>query len=888
MAKKFFPRALSVGLSLAMCAGMVAPAFAASFKELQDVIDTKESLYAKDDEGNNTDEVRIGYDGGTVTLYEKVERGEDDAASIVVDEEVTIDLNGNDIDGNGKTGSVITVTGEDASLTLKDSTAETVTDDEGKEVYKSGAVTGGKAEFGGGVKVEHGAEFTMESGKIADNHSPTSEGGGVYVVDGSKFTMNGGEISGNTAKNNGGGVFVANYSQSPYNEAPSQFIMNGGKISGNVTGDDTNGAGGGVGAYGNKQDNDNVAVTINDGEITGNSTGANGGGIAVQNGALTMTGGTVSNNTVKNASGNGSGIYSFYSDVSIKNGTEIKNNTGAQYGGGIYASVGGSLTVEDSIISGNGAGYGGGVYVGGVKDATIKSNKITGNDATYGGGLAAYNSTIGMSGNNISNNNTSDRAGGVYADSGNGGATTINMDGDTISGNTTTKYGGGIYTYGANTTVNANGTTISGNKGASHGGGIAAFGGKLTITGGEISGHSVTTSGGGIYAQTAGTEITMDDVSITGNSVTAKNGTGGGVRLASGAALTMLGGIISGNTAISGAGVYSYNGATFTMNGGEITGNTAAASGGGVFNYTASFLMNSGKLYGNTAKGSGDDIYNDITNGGSISLIVAEDMGAKIDGETIDRWLWDAADARYKDNNYLIPSLTENAVLCLKAAPSQFFTVTVSNGYNDELILNEKLERNTAFPTIDDPTREGYTFTGWSMELPELVNGEINLVAQWEMIPVIEDPIDPVDPADTEEEVDDVAVPLASGPITRAQFIDYLWRHEGEPASDGVCTFTDVPEDHEFILALAWAEQNGVAVAYADGSFAPDELVTTDAVREFLGSFAQVFGTNAISVGELTTLSGEAGEAVLNCDEVLAEFFGEEYTPAEADGVTVK
>lgn len=84
-----------------------------------------------------------------------------------------------------------------------------------------------------------------------------------------------------------------------------------------------------------------------------------------------------------------------------------------------------------------------------------------------------------------------------------------------------------------------------------------------------------------------------------------------------------------------------------------------------------------------------------------------------------------------------------------------------------------------------------------------------------------------------------------------------------------------MPVDHEYVLALAWAEQNGVAVAYDDGSFEPDKLVTVAAVREFLGNFADVFGEQAVAAANLKSLTGADDEAVLNCDEVLAEFFGE-------------
>ena len=50
MAKKFFSKALSVGLSLALCATMVAPAFAATFKDIQNAIDSTE-LTGKSEDG---------------------------------------------------------------------------------------------------------------------------------------------------------------------------------------------------------------------------------------------------------------------------------------------------------------------------------------------------------------------------------------------------------------------------------------------------------------------------------------------------------------------------------------------------------------------------------------------------------------------------------------------------------------------------------------------------------------------------------------------------------------------------------------------------------------------------------------------------------------------
>ena len=135
------------------------------------------------------------------------------------------------------------------------------------------------------------------------------------------------------------------------------------------------------------------------------------------------------------------------------------------------------------------------------------------------------------------------------------------------------------------------------------------------------------------------------------------------------------------------------------------------------------------------------------------------------------------------------------------------------------------------------------------------------------------------DPDDTGVEIDDEAIPLSNGPVTRAQFVDYLWRHEGSPAAE-----SELFADHEYAPAIAWA----LSVEIIGEDFQPDELATVADVRVILGSFARVFGSNAVDAADLTTLAGEDGEAVMNCAQVLAEFFGEEYDiPEDLDNLEI-
>ncbi len=323
--KKFGKSSFAVVLSLVLCAGMVVPAFAASFSELQDVINNQSSLVNQE-----TNEVRIGYDNGNVTLHENVthETGESKLTISGADTKITLDLNGNTIDGNGEVG-VIWVK-DSASLTLEDSS-------EGG----NGKITGGNSGLGGGVFVSTGGSFTMNGGEISGNTADL--GGGVFIDGGSEFTMNGGAISGNSTdeEGGGGGVYIAD---------DGKFTMTGGKISGNTAGID-----GGVEVLG--------TFIMKDGEISGNTSMSDSGGVGVApDGTFVMTGGKISGNLAANG------------------------------GGGLSNS--GSATMEGGEITGNTAGWGGGVQNWGNTDAgasfVMTGGSIADNAANVYGGDDIY------------------------------------------------------------------------------------------------------------------------------------------------------------------------------------------------------------------------------------------------------------------------------------------------------------------------------------------------------------------------------------------------------------------------------------------------------------------------------------------------------------------
>ena len=105
---------------------------------------------------------------------------------------VALDLNGCTLAFNGR-GSVFEIA-SGGHLVLTNG------------VPGTGAVTGGDADWGGGVHVLDGGAFTMDGGAITG--CVAWVGAGVCVDDGGAFAMNGGRIAGNATYWYGGGVHV--------------------------------------------------------------------------------------------------------------------------------------------------------------------------------------------------------------------------------------------------------------------------------------------------------------------------------------------------------------------------------------------------------------------------------------------------------------------------------------------------------------------------------------------------------------------------------------------------------------------------------------------------------------------------------------------------------
>ena len=348
----------------------------------------------------------------------------------------------------------------------------------------------------------------------------------------------------------------------------------------------------------------------------GSASGSNGGGGIFNEGTLTVSDSTLSNNSAEN----GGGIEN-WATLTLTGSTLSGNHAVTYHGGGI--SNGGTSTITECVFSGNLAERcGGGIENWGT--LILTNSAISGNSAGAGGGISSPGTST-ISGSTISENSAGYNGGGIYTGSFHG---VLTITDSTISGNSAADSGGGISSEGGLSIAN---TIISGNSAVSHGGGICISSswsvGATTITGSTIAENSVTGSGGGIYNGRDST-VTITGCVLSGNSAD----TGGGI--GNSGKLTLSGATISNNSAQHGGGIYDADsgiGRKLTIAGSTISGNLAAGDGGGIyvsafFNDAVTTITNS-TIAGNSAASSGGGMYNNGTLTIADSTIAANSAG---------------------------------------------------------------------------------------------------------------------------------------------------------------------------------------------------------------------------------------------------------------------
>lgn len=285
----------------------------------------------------------------------------------------------------------------------------------------------------------------------------------------------------------------------------------------------------------------NGAMTLNGGTITRMSlSGSNMGAITVDGGSFTMGNGELS--SISASSANCGAVY-------VKNGGKFAMNGGKitgctfknQYSGAV-ALADGNMTMTDGTISGNTASEynaAGGVLVNGTSSLAMSGGTIADNTAKRGGGVCVReNGTFTMSGGTISGNSTAVDSATIQQPNAGGGGVFVEdnaafeMTNGTITGNKTNGMGGGVATavLSESDTVGGGrfhmtGGTISDNT-ASCGGGVYSWSGRdrVVLEGGNIVNNTAYRQGGGVYVSHAPWSITIKNALITANKAAIQGG----------------------------------------------------------------------------------------------------------------------------------------------------------------------------------------------------------------------------------------------------------------------------------------------------------------------------------------------------------------------------
>ncbi|MBN2591232.1 MAG: right-handed parallel beta-helix repeat-containing protein [Sedimentisphaerales bacterium] len=244
---------------------------------------------------------------------------------------------------------------------------------------------------------------------------------------------------------------------------------------------------------------------------------------------------------------NGSGIYNYYSDTTVRNCTFIENS--ASNGGGIY-----NYSCEP----------------------TITNCKFLDNMADNdGGGIYNYRSNITLTNCTINGNITVGDGSGIFNSSCNPTLTNC-----TFSSNTSQSDGGGIFNDYSDPEITD--CSFSSNQALNDGGGINNYNDSgPTITNCTFSENIANSSGAGIYnSYLSSPQITS--CSFTGNY--AHNG--GGIYNYHNSDPTITNCAFSKNKAdSSGAGTYNYSNSNPAITNCTYTENTSISYGGGIYNY---------------------------------------------------------------------------------------------------------------------------------------------------------------------------------------------------------------------------------------------------------------------------------------------------------------
>ncbi len=506
-----------------------------------------------------------------------------------------------------------------------------------------GTVTGNRTTHasgsGGGVfisgptgKGTKGAVFQMTGGSITNNTSGAS-GGGIFAGPSAQLTIKNATVSGNTATADGGGMYV---------DKNALLNISGSALTGNTAGKEGGAIRFGVGA----------AANISNTEVSGN-TSATGALRTANDTVLTVTGGSIKDNTAQNAAAlEILGTAKVTLDGVTVTGNHSTSNTG--YGAVDLGNANAALILTGATrITGNTGKSGQGMNLflrkpgdNGLVSYVQVDDLAQG--ASVGITLMADRTQMEFSTEIAEGKDPlaycfSDNAAYEVVRSGSrlalGPATThehclkncaVCDDAKTSFTKWTDATGlpteagayfldtdvtlSGLWEVKADIILCLNGHTVT--QGEAESRVITLSAGVLTITDcqttGKIAGAKGVTGVGGIINVYKGTEFNLCAGTLTGAATTSNGGAvylRDGTAEAPGGTFHMYGGTIEGNAANQGGAVYVREYAVLDIQGGSIKNNTATTQGGAVrVALNSKTVIGAATLTGNTAP-SGSALY---------------------------------------------------------------------------------------------------------------------------------------------------------------------------------------------------------------------------------------------------------------------------------------
>ncbi len=313
--------------------------------------------------------------------------------------------------------------------------------------------------------------------------------------------------------------------------------------------------------------------------------GLQGGGIN-NAGNLTLQNCTLSGNTSTNGGGGGGSGGAIYSSgpLTLRSCT-LSGNSALAFGGGI-AQFSGTLSVQNSTLTGNAGAYGGAIYDH-AATVTVQYSTLTGSSVRIGGAIDNRSGTVTVQNSTLKSNSAA--YGGAISNDNSG---TVTVEYSSLSGNYG-GFGGAIYNK-SNSTVTVQFSSLSGNS--ARGGGAISSAGSVTVTNSDLSNDTATI--GGALNNGTGALMTVSNSTLSGDS-----GFEAGA-IANAGTLTIQNCSLTNNTSSHEGGAIG-NGGTLLVQNSTLSGNSAATTGGAIAVNSGSVTVQNSTLSGNTAFNGG-------------------------------------------------------------------------------------------------------------------------------------------------------------------------------------------------------------------------------------------------------------------------------------------